>query len=97
MSTKQKCFRKGDMRRIWFILGAIAKIERATLTTLVKETGMPKASINDVLNKLMEGQIPTLKISKHDAVYEIEDWGDLVNESAVISFYKTCKVGLSDL
>lgn len=90
-------FQKGDMRRVWFILGAVAVQDQPTLTTLVKGTGMPKASINDALNKLMDGQIPTLSLTKQGAVYVVEDWGDLVNKNAVISFFNACRVGLSDL
>ena len=80
-------FKKGDMRRMWFILGAVATQDQPTLTTLVRETGMPKASVNDLLNKVIDGQIPTLKMTKQDAVYVVEDWGDLVNKNSVISFF----------
>lgn len=90
-------FKKGDMRRIWFVLGAVAKLERATLTTIVNETGLPKGSVNDLLNKIMDGQIPTLIMNKKDAVYSVESWGNLINKKGIVSYFNACKVGLSDL
>lgn len=90
-------FKKGDMRRVWFVLGAVAILDKPTLTSLVRATGMPKASINDTLNKLMEGQIPGLVLVKNDAEYQIDDWGDLVNKTPVISFFNSCKAGETDL
>lgn len=95
MSNTQ--FKKGDMRRVWFALGAVAAIDRPTLTTVVKATGLPKASVSDLLNKVIEGQIPELEMKKTGAVYSIERWGELINEKAVVSFFNACSVGLSDL
>lgn len=89
---------KGDMRRVWVVLGAIESIDRATLTTLVDATGLPKASINDVLKKLLAGQVPGLVIAKQGAVYTVSDWGELLKKNGVKIYYNTaCKVGLSDL
>jgi hypothetical protein len=90
-------FKKGDLRRLWFVLGAVAELDSATLTTIVKATGMPKASVNDLLIKIMNGQIPTLELKKVGPVYSIESWGELVKKKGVISYFNACKVGLSDL
>lgn len=90
-------FKKGDLRRLWFVLGAVAKLDRATLTTIVNATGMPKATVNDLLIKIMDGQIPTLELKKVGPVYSIEHWGELVNKKGVISYFNACKVGLADL
>ncbi len=85
---------KGDMRRVWCVLGAIETLERATLTTLVDALGLPKSSINDVLKKLLSGQLPGLIIVKTGAVYTVSDWGELLKKNGVKKYYKTaCKVG----
>ncbi len=85
---------KGDMRRVWYILGAIESIDCATLTTLVNATGLPKSSINDVLKKLQAGQVPGLVLVKSEAVYSVAKWGDILKKTGVIDYYKTaCKVG----
>lgn len=89
-------FKKGDMRRMWFVLGAVATHDRPTLTTIVNETGLPKASVNDLLNKAMEGQIPTFEMVKLDAVYQIKNWGELINKKGLIEYFNACKVGLTD-
>jgi hypothetical protein len=85
--------KKGDMRKVWFVLGAVATLDRPTLTTIVNATGLAKPTVYDALNKIIGGQIPTLEMVKSDAVYSIENWGDLVNKKGVISYFNTCKVG----
>ncbi len=85
---------KGDMRRVWCVLGAIESLERATLTTLVSALGLPKSSINDVLKKLLSGQVPGLVITKQDAVYSVSEWGEILKKNGVKKYYKTAyKVG----
>jgi hypothetical protein len=85
--------KKGDMRKVWFVLGAVATLDRPTLTTIVNATGLAKPTVYDALNKIIGGQIPTLEMVKSDAVYSVENWGDLVNKKGVISYFNTCKVG----
>jgi hypothetical protein len=67
---------KGDLNRIWLVLGAIDALERATLLTITNSTGMPKGSVNDVLKKLLSGQVAGVCIKKEGAVYSIENWAD---------------------
>jgi hypothetical protein len=86
-------FKKGDIRRTWFVLGAVATLERPTLTTIVNETGLPKATVNDALNKLIEGQMPGLVVEKIGPVYSVTSWGEIVNKSGVIGYFNACKVG----
>lgn len=81
------------MRRTWFILGAVAQLNRPTLTTIVEATGLPKASVNDTLNKVMDNQIPGLILEKNGAVYSIINWGEIVKKNGVIHFFNSCKVG----
>ncbi len=97
MNIKTTDLKKGDMRRTWFVLGAVAKLDRPTLTTIVEATGLPKASVNDTLNKIMDNQIPGLYLEKTGAVYSISEWGEIVKKNGVINFFNSCKVGLSDL
>ena len=97
MKSKYTEFKKGDMRRTWFVLGAVAKIDRPTLTTIVQATGLPKASVNDTLKKMMDNQIPGLVIEKKGAVYTVTAWGEIVKKNGVISFFNASGVGLSVL
>jgi hypothetical protein len=67
---------KGDLNRIWLVLGAIDALERATLLNITIGTGMPKSSVNDVLKRLLSGQVAGVCIKKEGAVYSIESWAD---------------------
>lgn len=86
-------FKRGDPRRILFVLATVEVLERPTLTTLVEETGYPKASVNDMLNKILNGQIPGIKLIKNGPVYSIQSWGKLINKKGAKEFFYDCKVG----
>ena len=84
---------RGDLRRLWLILGAVDALERPSLVAIVEAVGMPKPTVSDALKKLMSGQVPGLKIVKNGPVYEIQEWGGFITKTGVRKFYvSTCKV-----
>jgi len=82
-------YKKGDMRRIWIVIGAVECLERPTLTTIVKATGLAKASIDDTLKKLMSDQIPGFSLVKDGPVYSIEEWGLLKKKELKVFYLNT--------
>ena len=75
---------KADARRLFVLLAAIDSLERATLTTLSNFTGHNKGTIDADIAKLNEQY--GVSITKEDAVYRIESWGDLLKKNAVKKF-----------
>ncbi len=88
LSHREFMYPKGDMRRIWHIIGAVECLERATLTTIVQATGIPKASVDDTLKKIMYEQIPGFMLIKDGPVYTITSWG-ILKKKELKDFYKT--------
>jgi hypothetical protein len=86
-------FPKGDLNRIWLILGALDSLEKPTLINITNATGMPKASVNDVLKKLVCGQIAGVTVEKIEAEYKITEWLNMRQEVKKIFKNNTCKVG----
>tara|TARA_B110000196_G_C21151582_1_gene670046 strand:+ start:516 stop:779 length:264 start_codon:yes stop_codon:yes gene_type:complete len=86
-------FPRGDLNRIWLVIGAIDNLESATLVNIVKATGMPKPTINDILKKLLNGQVPSVIIVKNEAIYSIKEWGDFREEITKLFQNSTCKDG----
>lgn len=86
-------FPKGNLNRIWLVLGALDALEQPTLTNITKATGMPKASVNDVLIKLCEGQVAGVTIEKQGTEYVIVEWLDFRSKIAQIYNENGCKVG----
>jgi len=72
---------KGDARRLFILLAAIAELGRPTIWTIAKRTGLNKGTIDTDVAKLNEQF--GVEISKDDAVFTINSWGDLLNETAV--------------
>lgn len=71
---------KGDLNRIWLVLGAIDSLERPTLVSISKAIDMPKGSVNDVIKKLLDGQVAGVTIKKTGAVYKVISWLDFRKE-----------------
>lgn len=88
---------RGDLNRLWLVLGAIDALEDATLVNITKVVNMPKATVNDSLKKLISGQIIGVKIEKENSKYTIIEWLDL--KESVRSNYKKMisQVGSSNL
>ena len=86
-------FPKGNLNRIWLVLGALDDLEKPTLVNISKATGMPKASVNDLLIKLIEGQVAGVTVEKIDTTYKITQWLNLKKEVKKIYKNNSCKVG----
>lgn len=77
-------FQRGDLNRIWLVIGAIDNLENPTLVNIVKATSMPKPTVNDILKKLMNGQVPSITVEKEEAKYSISKWGNFRKEINLI-------------
>ncbi|NRA71995.1 MAG: hypothetical protein HRU24_13315 [Gammaproteobacteria bacterium] len=77
-------FSKGDLNRIWLVLGAIDSLELATWVAITNVTKMPKSSVKDVLNKLIEGQVAGVVVEKQGTIYKIIKWNDFRQSVAKI-------------
>lgn len=86
-------FPKGNLNRIWLVLGALDSLESPTLVNLTKATGMPKASVNDTLIKLTGGQVAGVTVEKQDAEYRVVEWLDFRKTVKAIYTDNACKVG----
>lgn len=86
-------FPKGNLNRIWLVLGALDALEKPTLLNITNAIGMPKASVNDVLIKLMDGQVAGVTVEKTNTEYKIIEWTSLKKEVKKIYENNACKVG----
>ena len=73
-------FPKGNLNRIWLVLGALDALDKPTLVNITSAIGMPKASVNDVLIKLIEGQVAGVTVEKINTEYKIIEWLSLKKE-----------------
>ncbi|WP_425263534.1 hypothetical protein [Vibrio owensii] len=64
------------MNRIWAVLGALDTLEEATIASIAEKTGFPRPSVSDVIKKLMDGQVPFVKIEKNGSSFKIIEWSD---------------------
>ena len=86
-------FPKGNLNRIWLVLGALDALEKPTLVNITNAIGMPKASVNDVLIKLVDGQVAGVTVEKVKTEYKIIEWVNLKKEVKKIYKNNACKVG----
>ena len=86
-------FPKGNLNRVWLVLGALDALEKPTLVNITNAIGMPKASVNDVLIKLIDGQVAGVTVEKVNTEYKIIEWVSL--KKGVKKIYKNnaCRVG----
>lgn len=76
-------FPKGDLNRIWVVLGAIDCLDNPTLANITKSVGMPKSSVSDAIKKILSGQVAGVTLEKSGSEYRIKEWSDFrvkVNE-----------------
>lgn len=73
-------FPKGDINRVWLVLGALDSLEKTTLVNIANVIGMPKSTVNDVLIKLVKGQVAGVTVIKVKAEYKITEWLNFRNE-----------------
>lgn len=86
-------FPKGNLNRIWLVLGALDALEKPTLVNITNAIGMPKASVNDILIKLVDGQVAGVTVEKVNAEYKIIEWLNIRKEVKQIYKNNACKVG----
>jgi len=86
-------FPKGNLNRVWLVLGALDALEKPTLVNITNAIGMPKASVNDVLIKLVDGQVAGVTIKKVNTEYKIVEWLNIRKEVKKIYKDNACKVG----
>ena len=90
-------FPKGNLNRVWLVLGALDALDKPTLVNITKATGMAKSSVNDELIKLVEGQAAGVSVEKIGTQYKVTEWLDIRKEVNKIYTNNACKVGLTDL
>ena len=73
-------FPKGNLNRVWLVLGALDALDKPTLVNITKATGMAKSSVNDVLIKLVEGQAAGVSVEKIGTQYKVTEWLDTRKE-----------------
>lgn len=68
---------KGHWHRIWLVLGAVDNLDNPTLSNIAAATKIPRASVYDTLEKIIEGQLVGVTIEKKGTQYVIVEWLDL--------------------
>lgn len=80
--------KKGSYNRLWAVLSALAyKDGEATLKELSDLSGLPRSSTEDVLKKVLDGQIPAMKLKRNSATFTIVEWGYFLNKDYLVEFY----------
>lgn len=69
-------FPKGNLNRIWLVLGAVNALDSPTLLNIANAIDMPRPTVNDALKKLLEGQVAGVTIEKQGTEYRIVEWLD---------------------
>jgi len=79
-------FESIDLRRTWLVAGAIATLPRPTVTSISKELGFRKSTVQRIAEKLQGNEFPALKINVDGVVLSIESWG-ILNGKIVKEYY----------
>ncbi|MEC4720528.1 hypothetical protein RY831_15300 [Noviherbaspirillum sp. CPCC 100848] len=66
-------YKKGDLRRMLSVLGAIAALEKATLIRIADKTGLSNKTVTALIDQAREQAGVT--IEKIGPQYRITDWG----------------------
>lgn len=69
-------FGKGSLNRVWAVLGAIEHLDNATVQAISEEMGFPRPSVADILKKLLDGQVPFVKVEKEGSLYRVVEWSE---------------------
>jgi len=73
---------KGDLRRMLVVLAAIDSVSLATLVKIADRTGLDKKT---VINLIEQARAQAgVVITKNGPVYQIEDWGPVINEEGAL-------------
>ena len=86
---------KGSYNRLWLVLGTLAsKGGNATLSELTRMSGLPRSSTEDILIKIVDGQVPELILQRDKSTFKVKEWGSFLPEQSLLSFYqKHCNNG----
>lgn len=80
--------KKGSYNRLWVVLAALAYKEgKATLQELSSLCRLPRSSTEDILSKVIDGQIPDMKIERQGATFLVVEWGDFLSKEYLLEFY----------
>ena len=79
-------FERIDLRRTWLVLGAIQSLKKPTVTSISKQLGFTKGTVQKIILNLNSDQYPGLEISVEDAICQVEKWG-VVNPEIIEDFY----------
>lgn len=80
---------KGSYNRLWLVLGALAsKGGNATLSEITRLSGLPRSSAEDILIKVINGQIPELILQREKATFIVKKWGIFLPEKNLLEFYR---------
>jgi hypothetical protein len=82
-------FKKGNFKRICMVLGVLQRFESVHIVDISKLTDMPRSSVQDLLQKLIDGQVPGVKVSRQDSTYTLEEWSDF-QKAVEALFTKNC-------
>lgn len=72
-------YRKGDLRRMLLVLGAIDAIRDATLVKVATRTGLDKKTVSNLIHQAAEQA--HVCIEKAGPVYAITDWGPIIKRT----------------
>lgn len=75
MPTKT-AYKKGDLRRMLSVLGAIAALENATLIRIAAKTGLSNKTVTALIEQAREQA--GVSIEKVGPQYRITDWGMVI-------------------
>lgn len=87
--------KKGSYNRLWVVLGALAsKDGQATLSEITTLTGLPRSSTEDVLKKVVAGQVPDLILVRKNATFTVSEWGNFLPKKILLKYHqKHCNNG----
>lgn len=80
-STKVIQYKKGDLRRLIVVIGAINELGEASLVEIERFTGHNKGTIPTDIEKIRE-QLG-VNIVKNGAKYSVNNWGDLLKQKGI--------------
>ncbi|MEI8659237.1 helix-turn-helix domain-containing protein [Vibrio sp. Hal054] len=80
--------RKGSYNRLWVVLAALAHMDgKATLKELSELSGLPRSSTEDVLKKVLDGQVPELIVTRENATFSVIEWGSFLTKKPLLTFF----------
>lgn len=76
--TNRIAYRKGDMRRMLLVLGAIDAMPQATLLKVAMRTGLDKKTVSSLIRQAFEQA--HVDIEKAGPEYTIISWGPVIKK-----------------